>query len=204
MPVNRLSLVVASTNPKKQRELVELLVGLPVEVKLLGDFKGMVEIAEDGKSFKENAEKKALGYAKQTGCLTLADDSGLVVEHLKGEPGIYSARYAGEGKNDLDNCRKVLTLLIGVPDKERTAAFVTVVSLATPEKVLTSVEGKVVGRIADAMRGRGGFGYDPLFFYPGFGKTFGEVSVQKKHSVSHRGQALAKIKEFLKSHLVGQ
>lgn len=198
---NKLALVVATTNPKKHKELVELLAGFPIEVKSLAEFKGIHEVEEDGKTFRENAEKKALGYAKQTRCLTLAEDSGLMVDHLKGEPGVYSARFAGEGKDNLENCKKILKLMIGVPEKDRAAAFISFVSVASPEKILKTVEGKVVGRIADTMRGTEGFGYDPLFFYPGFGKTFAEVSAERKHSVSHRGQALAKIKEFLRTYL---
>ena len=190
-------LLVASTNSKKLKELQGLLEGLLIQFLSLKDFPGIQDVEEDGKTFKENAEKKALGFARQTGCLTLADDSGLTVDYLKGAPGVYSARFAGPKKDDLKNCQKVLALLKGVPAEKRTAAFRCAVALATPTRVLSVVEESVCGRIADKMHGTGGFGYDPLFYYPEFDKTFAEVSPAKKHSVSHRGKALQRVKGIL-------
>ena len=197
----RTKLVVATYNVKKRAEILELLADMPIEVLSLDDFPGTKEVEEDGATFGENAEKKALGYAKQIGCLTLGEDSGLAVDCLNGEPGIYSARYAGEAKDDLANCKKVLERMKGVPEAKRAAAFVSAVSLATPERVIATVEGKVEGRIANEMRGTNGFGYDPLFFYPEFGTTFGQVDTKKKHSVSHRGKALQQIKPEIKKIL---
>ncbi len=197
-------LLVASGNPKKLKELQELLADLPVALVSLKHFPQITEVEEDGKTFVENASKKALGYTKQSGCLTLADDSGLAIDYLKGEPGIHSARFAGPEKNDLKNCQKVLKLLEGVPSEKRSASFRCAVALATPSQVVSVVEEAVYGRIADRMEGSNGFGYDPLFFYPEFGKTFGQVSPKLKHSVSHRGMALRKMKEVLREYLSTQ
>ena len=194
-------LLAASTNPKKLKELQELLKGLSLNVLSLKNFPDVVEIEEDGTSFRENAEKKALGFAKQTDCLTLADDSGLSVDYLNGAPGIHSARFSGPEKDDLKNCNKLLELLKGVPDAERSASFHCAIALAMPSGVLCVVEESVSGRIPERMKGESGFGYDPLFFYPEFGKTFAEIPPAQKHSVSHRGKALRRMKEFLRDYL---
>lgn len=196
-----LRLVIASYNQKKLKELKELLRDMSIELLSLGNFPNVKEVDEDGATFRENAEKKALGYANQTGCLTLAEDSGLSVDYLNGEPGVYSARFSGPAKDDLENCQKVLQLMENVPDNKRGASFQSAASLAIPGKILYTVQEKVEGRIANEMRGDGGFGYDPLFFYPKFGKTLAEVSAEMKHSVSHRGKALQKIKIFLTDYL---
>ena len=201
MKPQKLLIVVATTNPKKHKELVELLADLPIRVKSLTEFPGIREVEEDGKTFRENAEKKALGYAKQTGCLTLAEDSGLCVDYLSGAPGIRSARFAGEERDDRNNCRKLLEALKEVPGQKRHAAFKCAAAIALPEKVLAVVEEEIQGVIAQEMQGTNGFGYDPLFFYPGFGTTFGEVSADRKHSVSHRGKALRRIREILNESL---
>ena len=201
MAVSSARLLVASNNAKKLKELKELLADLPITLLSLHDFPGVFEVEEDGKTFGENAEKKALGFAKQTGCLALADDSGLCVDYLRGAPGVYSARFAGPAKDDLKNCEKVIELLKEVPEAKRSAFFQCDLALATPSQVLHVVEERVIGRIADRMKGENGFGYDPLFFYPEFGKTFGEVPSAKKHSVSHRGKALRSMKKFLKTYI---
>jgi len=201
MTIKMNQLLVASGNPKKLKELQELLGDLPIALLSLKQFPRVREVEEDGKTFRENAEKKALAFAKQTGCLTLADDSGLSVDYLKGAPGVHSARFSGPGKDDLKNCEKVLALLKGVSPKERGASFCCAAALATSEKVIHVVEEKVSGFITEAMRGSGGFGYDPLFFYPEFDKTFAEVPAEKKHAVSHRGKALCRMREFLKEYL---
>ncbi len=193
-------LLVATNNPKKLKELQKLLKDLPVKLLSLNDFRNILEVEENRNSFRENAEKKALGFAKQTGCLTLADDSGLSVDYLKGEPGIYSARFAGPERDDLKNCEKVLNLLKGVPPEDRSAKFKCAIALATPDKIISVVEESVSGFITDKMTGAGGFGYDPLFFYPEFGKTFAEVPSDKKHTVSHRGKALRQMKEVLRKY----
>jgi len=195
-------LLVASGNPKKLKELEELLSDIPIKLLSLKSFPNVIEVEEDGKTFRENAEKKALGFAKQTGCLTLAEDSGLSVDYLKGAPGIYSARFAGSEKTDVKNCEKVLTSLAGVPTEKRGASFRCACALATPDKIVHVIEESVSGIIAEKMVGENGFGYDPLFFYPKFGKTFAEVPPSEKHSVSHRGKALRKMREFLRGYLV--
>lgn len=193
-------LLVATTNQKKLNELKELLADLPLTLLSLNDFPNVVEVEEDGATFRENAEKKALGYAKQTGCLTLAEDSGLAVDYLKGEPGIHSARFSGKG--DLENNKKVLELLKNVPREKRTAAYCCAAVLAESGKVISVIEENVSGFIAEEPKDSGGFGYDPLFFYPDFGTTFASVSSEKKHAVSHRGKALRKMKEELKKYLM--
>jgi len=194
-------LLVASGNAKKLKELQEILADLPIEMMSLKDFPDVGEVVEDGETFRENASKKALGFAKQTGCLTLADDSGITVDHLKGEPGIYSARYAGPERDDQKNCDKLLAALKGVPQEKRGAQFRCAIALATPEKVVAICEEHVAGRITETMSGSGGFGYDPLFFYPEFGTTFAEVPAQKKHTISHRGKALVNMKGLLAAYL---
>ncbi|OGX04272.1 MAG: non-canonical purine NTP pyrophosphatase, RdgB/HAM1 family [Omnitrophica bacterium RIFCSPLOWO2_12_FULL_50_11] len=197
-------LLMASTNQKKLKELQDLLADVPFELLSLRDFPGVKDVVEDRNTFLENARKKALSFARQTGCLTLADDSGLTVDCLDGAPGVYSARYAGPEKNDLRNCEKLLKALEGVPNGKRGAAFQCAIALASPEQVFATVEEDVRGRVAHQMKGRGGFGYDPLFFYPEFGKTFAEIPSSQKHLVSHRGKALRKVKEILKGYLESQ
>ncbi len=194
-------LLVATTNPKKLVELQALLAGLPVRLSCLKDLPSYTEVPETGKTFEENAILKASGYAKQTGLLTLAEDSGLCCDALEGAPGVYSARFAGEGKSDPENNQKVLRLLEGLPDNCRQAHFISAVALATPEKVVGTVTGEVPGYIASEPRGMNGFGYDPIFFYSPFGKTFGEVPAEMKHQVSHRAKALEKAKALLKNFL---
>ena len=194
-------LVVGSYNPKKLKELKDLLFDLPVELLSLNNFKNIVEVEEDGSTFWENAAKKALGYAQQTKTLALADDSGLTVDYLEGAPGIWSARFAGAQKDDLKNCEKLLDLLKGIPKEKRTAQFRCAVALARPDKIVSVFEESVSGLIAESLLGKNGFGYDPLFFYPDFGTTFANVPPEQKHFVSHRGKALGKMKEVLQEYL---
>jgi XTP/dITP diphosphohydrolase len=194
-------LVVGSGNRKKLKELRVLLDDLPVALKLLSDFQNITEVVEDGRTFQENARKKALELAKQTGQLTIADDSGLTVDRLKGAPGVYSARYAGVEKDDQKNCDKLLAELRGVAYRKRTAQFRCAIAVARPEQVIKVIEDQVEGFITEKMMGDGGFGYDPLFFYPEFGTTFAQVPMEQKHSVSHRGKALRRMKAFLVHYL---
>ncbi len=204
-----MKLLIASKNPKKLNELKIILSGLlaggrekqTIELVSLADFPNAAEIEEDGKTFEENAVKKALGYAAKTNLLTLADDSGLSINALNGEPGVHSARFAGAGKNDRDNCRKVLSLLEKVPEAKRTAKFECVIAIAEPARLIGAVHGEVKGIILRELRGRSGFGYDPLFFYPPFKKTFAEVNPKKKNSVSHRSAALKKAQVLLLQYL---
>lgn len=191
-------LLLATGNRKKVAEMEKLLQGIPFRLVSLQDFSDVKEVEEDGQTFRENAEKKALGFSRQTGVLTLAEDSGLCVEALEGSPGVYSARFAGPGKDDIQNCEKVLRLMEKLPDNCRGASFISAVALATPGRIVGVVEGEVRGGIAREMRGKGGFGYDPIFLYgPYEGKTFGEVSQEMKDRVSHRAEALRKARKIL-------
>ncbi len=198
-----MKLLIASTNRHKVKEIGQLLAELPIALVSLSEFPHVTEVEEDGETFRENAIKKATSYAQQTGYFTLAEDSGLTVDALSGAPGIYSARYAGVHKSDLENCDKLLKALKEIPHDKRSAQFRCAAVLSDSSGVvLEVVEDKVDGLIYHQMSGLGGFGYDPLFFYPQFGKTFGEITSELKHSVSHRGKVLRKLKEILKKRMV--
>ena len=202
-----MKLLVASNNPKKFTELNRILTELktqPIQVPelvSLAHFPEVEEVTENGRTFEENAVAKALGYAGQTGCLTLADDSGLVVDALNGAPGVRSARFAGEGKDDVANCEKVLSLLAGIPSNKRSAQFECVVAVALPERILGTAKGVVRGEILREFRGKNGFGYDPIFYYPPFKQTLAEVSAEKKNKVSHRNLALRSIYPLIQQYL---
>jgi len=194
-------ILVATTNPGKLAEIRQML-GDDVQWVGLSDFKGIGEIKEDGVTFAENAHKKALGYAKATGLWTIADDSGLVIDALGGQPGVKSARFSGAKDKDrtlLDhkNMAKALKLLEGVPKEKRTAKFVCCLCLASPEKVLIETEGKLEGFITEKEMGENGFGYDPIFFVPSVNKTVAQLSTEGKNAISHRGNALRKLKPLL-------
>jgi XTP/dITP diphosphohydrolase len=190
-------LLLASQNPGKLEEMRLLAQGLPFRV--LGPAEiGLVEAPEEtGASFLENARIKALAYARRSGCLTVADDSGLSVDALGGAPGLFSSRFGGEGASDLARNQLLLEKLRGVPLAERGARFTSAVVVARADAVLFEAEESVSGFIADTMRGTNGFGYDPLFFYPPYDRTFGEVPRAEKDKVSHRGKAFARLREFL-------
>ena len=194
-------LLLGTGNRKKLEELDTLLSDLPFDLVSLRDYPHVKEVEEDGKTFEENAVKKAAGIARQTGVLTLGEDSGLTVDALEGAPGVYSARFAGPEKDDLKNCRKILRVMEKFPDTCRGAAFVSVVAVATPEKLVGVVTGEVRGDIAREMRGSNGFGYDPIFIYgPYGGRTFGEVPAEMKHRVSHRASAVLKARKLLEAY----
>jgi XTP/dITP diphosphohydrolase len=168
----------------------------------LADLEGIAEIEEDGATFAENARKKARGYAEQTGLWTIADDSGLVVDALDGGPGVKSARFSGAKDKDrtlLDhrNMAKVLKLLEGVPAEKRTARFICALCLASPENILIETEGTLEGIIAEQEVGENGFGYDPIFFVPDLNKTVAQLTRDEKNTISHRGNAIRKLKPFL-------
>ena len=194
-------LVLGSTNAGKLRELRTLLAGLPVDVRGLGDYPDAQPPEETGETFADNARLKALALARQLGCWVLADDSGLCVDALGGRPGVRSARYAGDDATDAANVAKLLDELAAVDGPKRTAAFVCVIALASPEGVVLETEGRCEGRIVRHPRGHNGFGYDPVFFYPDFGATFAEVSAEAKNGVSHRGKALGELAERLPATL---
>ena len=190
-------LLLASQNPGKLREMRHLVAGLPFRVLGPRDV-GLTEAPEEtGSTFLENARLKALHYARRSGLLTVADDSGISVDALGGEPGLYSSRFGGEGASDLDRNLLLLARLSGVPEADRGARFTCAVAVALDGDVLFETEQTVEGRIAPEMRGSRGFGYDPLFFYPPFGQTLGEVPPEQKDRVSHRGKAFARLREFL-------
>ena len=194
-------ILVATTNPGKITELRAMLEG-DIEWLSLADCDGIVEVEEDGVTFAENARKKALGYAKATGLWTIADDSGLVVDALDGDPGIKSARFSGAKDKDrtlLDhkNMAKVLELLKGVPREKRTAKFICHLCLASPDEILIETEGTLEGFINDKPVGENGFGYDPIFFVPHLNKTVAQLTREEKNAISHRGNAIRKLKPLL-------
>lgn len=190
-------LVIATRNKGKVAEFKELLKDFDLEVRGLDDFGPIPEVVEDGKSFEENALKKARFTAKALGLPALSDDSGLVVKSLGGAPGVYSARYAGQSGDDEANNKKLLRAMEGISDRQ--AEFVCVIAIAVPRGPALIYEGRCQGEILFQPRGRGGFGYDPVFYYPPLGKTFAELSLEEKNKVSHRGKAMRELKaEFHK------
>jgi XTP/dITP diphosphohydrolase len=199
-----MELLLASTNRGKFAEVEAFLKHLPVHIVALQDLQDPPTVAEDGTSFEENALKKARTLAEWSGYYTLADDSGLEVDALNGEPGIHSARFSGDEANDVKNNRKLLDKLRNVAQEQRSARFVCVLALCAPRarggKELI-VRGSCEGFIGFAAKGENGFGYDPLFLSPSFGKTFGEIDPQAKAGVSHRGKALTKLAQILPASL---
>ena len=174
----------------------------------LKDFSNIVPVKEDGRTFAENARKKALGYAKQTGLWTLADDSGLVIDALGGLPGVNSARFAGAKDADrkiIDrkNYEKILMLLKDVPAEKKTARFVCCLCLASPEKILIETQGTLEGSIIDKPIGENGFGYDPIFFVPGLDKTVAQLGSAQKNLISHRGRAVQQFKPLFEKLMLG-
>ncbi len=190
------TLVLATRNRDKVREMRQVLAGAGWEVLSLEEFPGVPEVIEDGTSIEANAIKKAVTVAQHTGFLAMADDTGLEVDALGGAPGVCSSRYAGPGATYADNVRKLLRQLEGVPEEQRQARFRCVIALAQGERVRT-VEGVCEGVITTVPKGDGGFGYDPVFLVPSLGKTFAEMPLAQKNAISHRGQALQKAKVLL-------
>jgi len=193
----RAILVLGTLNAAKGRELVSLLGDVPFQVRLLADYPGARLPEETGQTYAENALAKARAAAGFTGELSLGDDSGLEVDALGGEPGLYTARFGGAGLDDRGRSALLLDRLRGVELAQRTARFRCVVALAGPGRAEQVVEGVAEGVIATAPRGSGGFGYDPVFFYPPLGRTFAEISDEEKARVSHRGRALAALRRLL-------
>lgn len=196
-------LILASNNKKKIKEMKDILRELDIEVKSLEDENINIDVVEDGKTFEENAKKKAkeiyefLLKRGDENFIVLADDSGLAVDYLGGEPGIYSARYSGEHGNDKKNNEKLLNNLKGVSIENRGAKFICQLAMFTDKGEYFSVLGDVRGYIIEELQGEGGFGYDPLFFYEPLSKTFGELSPEEKNKISHRGSALKELKRIL-------
>ncbi|MFA6079235.1 MAG: RdgB/HAM1 family non-canonical purine NTP pyrophosphatase [Candidatus Omnitrophota bacterium] len=194
-------IVIATKNQKKLHELKRYLKNVKANVLSLASFDKAPTVREDGDTFKKNAVKKALRISKFVKGLAIADDSGLVVDELGGDPGVRSARFAGPGKNDHENCLKVLRLLEGVPLKKRTARFVCAIAIADNGRIVKTIEEGCKGLIAFSPKGRYGFGYDPLFLIPKYKKTFGTLGLKVKDRMSHRSKALKKAREFLKKYL---
>ncbi len=194
-----MKLVVASNNPKKRAEIATILGSLDIEI-VAPENTVFVDVIEDADSFVGNARKKAEAFATANGLPALADDSGLCVEALDGDPGVWSARFAGPDANDADNNRKLLTELEG--QSNRSAYFCCALHLAVPDSDQTfTAEGKVYGEILTQSAGCSGFGYDPLFFCPELGKAFAEATPEEKASVSHRGRALRALAEQIQQHV---
>ena len=187
-----MTLVIATGNPGKTAEIRDLLKDFPINIKNLDDFGPIPPVVEDGDTFEENAYKKASFVSKILGYPALADDSGLVVDALDGAPGVYSARYAGENATDVQRYTKLLEEMKGRANRK--AVFECVISLAVPTGAALTYEGRCEGLIAEEPAGDGGFGYDPVFYYPPLKKTFGELSREEKSRVSHRGKALGELK----------
>jgi XTP/dITP diphosphohydrolase len=190
---NLMTLVIATSNLGKTAEIRDMLEGFPVNIKNLADFGPIPPVVEDGDTFDDNAYKKASFVAKVLGLPALADDSGLVVTALGGAPGVYSARYAGEDATDKQRYTKLLAEMKG--ETNRKAAFECVLSIAVPPGPALTYEARCEGIIAEAPVGESGFGYDPVFYYPPLKKTFGQLSLEEKSRVSHRGKALQELSQ---------
>ena len=192
-----MELVVATRNAGKLKEIRRLFESQDVCILSLDHFPEAPEVVEDGDTFAANAAKKAETIARFTGLPCLADDSGLVVASLKGQPGVHSARFSGADASDRNNNRKLLDEMALVPEKQRQAAFFCVMALCLPDEPTRFFEGRVEGLILDQEQGDGGFGYDPLFWVPDFECTMAELPLDIKNNISHRGQALRQVVEHL-------
>jgi XTP/dITP diphosphohydrolase len=190
--------VLATANRAKAREMAALLAGIPFRIVNLSDFPGVSLPPEGETSYAENALGKARAVASATGELALADDSGIEVDALGGAPGVLSARYGGSGLTDPERCEVMLREMASVPREKRTARFRCLIAIVCPRRGReTTVEGVVEGVLLESPRGTGGFGYDPLFFYPPLGRGFAELPAEEKNRVSHRAQAIARAREWL-------
>ncbi|MBM2827336.1 MAG: hypothetical protein HW403_1400 [Dehalococcoidia bacterium] len=192
-------LLIATGNRGKLQEYRALLNGVPFELTDLQQEKIDIDVAEEGSTFEENALTKARAYAEASGLLTVADDSGLEVDALGGEPGVYSARYGGSGLSDEDRVRHLLDTLKDVPKEKRTARFRCVIVVQEPSGTPHIFEGTCEGVIAFETRGSNGFGYDPVFYFPELGATMAELPEAEKNRVSHRGRAVQIALPFLRS-----
>ena len=195
-----MKIVFATKNEGKIKEIKEMLKGMNIELISLNHYNHVPEISEDGKSFLENAFKKAKIVSELIGETVLADDSGLQVDMLNGEPGIYSARYAGDKATDAENNNKLLAKLKDVPPQKRSASFFCSLVLYKKDGSYDSFEGRWDGQIIDERRGSNGFGYDPIFFVPELKLTAAQLPPAIKNKVSHRGQAFAKLKKVLEKN----
>ncbi len=195
------TIIFATSNQNKMREIREILAGLHLNILSMKEAGIEADIVEDGKSFEENAQIKAETIRNISGEIVLADDSGLEIDYLGGEPGIYSARYMGEDTSYHVKNGSLIERLNGVPDEERTARFVCAVAAAFPDRETQVVRGTIEGRIGYEEAGENGFGYDPIFYVPEYGCTTAELDPEKKNEISHRGKALRMILPILRDYL---
>ncbi len=193
-------IVFATGNKGKIKEIQMILADLGVEVITMKEAGIEIDIVEDGKTYEENAMLKARAVAKYTDAIVMADDSGLEIDYLNNEPGIYSARYMGEETSYRIKNANLIERLNGVPDEQRTARFVCAIAAVLPDGRELTTRGIIEGRIGYEEKGENGFGYDPIFYVPRFGKTTAELSEEEKNQVSHRGNALMLMKEELKKY----
>jgi XTP/dITP diphosphohydrolase len=193
--------IIATKNPGKAREFEYIFASRGIEVRTLLDFPEIPDVDETGSTFEENAILKAEAVSQALGKMVIGDDSGLMVDALEGRPGIYSARYAGEQKNDQNNTDKVLSELKGLPDEKRSARFYCALAVAVPGQETITVSGTCEGRILEEQRGTNGFGYDPVFYVPEKGLAMAELSSDEKNKISHRANALKKLDVVLDSIL---
>lgn len=194
-------IVFATSNEGKMREVREILKELSMEVDSMKDAGVRIEIVEDGSSFEENAMIKAKAVWDVTGGIVLADDSGLVVDYLNGEPGIYSARYMGEDTSYEIKNRNLIERVSGAKEEERTARFVCAIAAVLPDGRTLTTTGTMEGVIAHEPAGAGGFGYDPILMLPEYGMTSAEITMEEKNKISHRGKALEAMKELLRDEI---
>ena len=192
-----MEIVLATNNFDKVKEIKHILRGLKIKILTLKNFPRLPEVKENGKTLRENAIKKATKVALQTRRIALADDSGLEVKALKGKPGVYSSRFAGENCTYTDNNRKLLRLMKNILFLKRQARFICVIAIAMPDGKVKTVTGICKGKIALEVRGKQGFGYDPVFIPGGYKKTFAELGLKIKNKISHRTKALQKAKKIL-------
>ena len=195
MATEKTEMILGTRNHGKIAEFRSLFKGMHIKLLSFYDFPDVPPVVEDGKTFRDNADKKAKAIAKATGRIAVSDDSGLEVDFLDGVPGVYSARFAGARATDRDNARKVLKMLDGVAWEKRSARFVCVICAATPKGKTVRAEGSCTGTISFEMRGSHGFGYDPIFYYPPLEKTFAQLTREQKGRVSHRGKALKELRD---------
>ena len=192
-----MELLVATRNRGKVREIGKALGGMGFRIRSLHDFEDVPDVEEDGRTFGENALKKARFYSRFLNLLTVSDDSGLVVDSLNGRPGIYSARFAGEKATDQENNKKLLNLMENVPASRRDARFRCAIAIVSPRGEEVVVEGECRGKIGFKEVGKRGFGYDPLFILPQLKKTVAQLTLDEKNRVSHRGKALRKLQRVI-------
>ena len=192
--MSKLEVVLATKNRGKVRDFADIFDQMSLSARIalldLSEFPDFPDIPENGKTFSENALIKARAAAEFTGFISIADDSGIVVDALDGAPGIYSARFAGPGANDRENNEKLLEMMKDIPESERTATFMAAVAIVSPGGMEEVVVGECHGQITAAPLGTNGFGYDPLFFYPPLGRTYGQMADEEKNRISHRRRAI--------------